>query len=185
MNSLTKAGVKFAAGAAIAAAAVFAPISAYAVGGYVPSSDITISDSTPAPGGSATISFLGSAFDPSEAVNFVLEGENASGATLAVITPAALETKSFTKAADATGAVSVTVTLPSNATGTYKLTGTGVTSGNIGTATLTATTASGDTLENTSANNVMLWGWAGAGALILVGGGIVVAASVRRQRASR
>jgi hypothetical protein len=123
--------------------------------------------------------------------------------TLSIVKAAVLT--SITKQASASGALSVNVTLPTNATGTYTLTATGLTSGNVGTASITTVPASGGTLANTGgtaanagalantggsepalantgATLPMLMIWIGAGALILGAAIIGTLAFVRRQR---
>jgi hypothetical protein len=105
-------------------------------------------------------------------------------------------TTQFTKQASATGAVSFNVTLPADASGTYTLTAKGLTSGNVGTATITVVPASvantgtsasmgnagGAALAETGASLPMLMVWIGAGALVL---GVAIVATlgfVRKQR---
>ena len=184
MTDLKSSVKKFGVGFAIATAALMVPTAAYAVG-YVPEGNVSVSQSTVAPGGSATVTIAAGSFTPSESVAFTLEGENAAGATLAVVSPTVVNTKAFTKAADAQGGVAVTVTLPSDASGTYTLTGTGSTSGSIATATITVSSTSGGTgvLENSSADNA-LWAWVAGGALVLVGGAAATTVAVNRKRES-
>jgi hypothetical protein len=108
---------KIIAGAGIALVALFAvPTAAQAV--YAPEESVTVTG-TPAPGETVTATY-NEIFIPGADVTFTLTGENAVGATLAVF-KAAVNTQSFVKAADASGSVSVDVTLPTNATGTYTL----------------------------------------------------------------
>ena len=185
MTDLKSSVKKFGVGFAIATAALMVPTAAYAVG-YVPEGNVSVSQSTVAPGGSATVTIAAGSFTPSESVAFTLEGENAAGATLAVVSPTVVNTKAFTKAADAQGGVAVTVTLPSDASGTYTLTGTGSTSGSIATATITVSSVTGggvDVLDNTSADNA-LWAWVAGGALVLVGGAAATTVAVNRKRES-
>ncbi|TXK15390.1 LPXTG cell wall anchor domain-containing protein [Microbacterium saccharophilum] len=166
---------------ALAAGLVFAPIAANATtyNPTVPSgSTVTI-----APGAPVTITFTG--FAPNELVRFFLTGENASGATLAAAKFVYQTNVPIgSKTATAAGAVAPTVTLPSNATGSYTLTATGATSTASATATITVAAASGgSTLPNTGGDSGQLLGlWIGGGALLLAGGGIAVATTVRRQR---
>lgn len=177
---------KVIAGLALAAAALFAaPAAAQA---YIPSGDIT-GPATVAAGGSGTFSFNG--FDPNESVSFTLTGENGAGATLASAV-AAVTSATVTKAADGSGAVSVTVTLPSNATGAYTLTGTGLSSGSIGTIVFSAGSSTGGSatggstggLPNTGASIPTLGLWAGGGLLALGAAFVIVLTIVRRQKAS-
>jgi LPXTG-motif cell wall-anchored protein len=129
------------------------------------------------PGGTVTVPFTG--FAPDENVSFTLTGENGSGATLAVV-KTAVTSKSHVKQADASGAVSVTVTLPSNATGSYALTATGLGSGASTAVTITASASGG--LPATGVDSASLMGvWIGGGVLLL-GGLAVTVFAVRRQR---
>ncbi|GAA5035499.1 hypothetical protein ACFQRL_00865 [Microbacterium fluvii] len=177
-----KKTIKATAAAALLAVAIFAaPAAANA---YIPSGDIT-GPATIAPGGSGTFSFAG--FDPSETVSFTLTGENGAGATLAFV-KFAVSSASTTKTAGSDGAASVAVTLPSNASGDYTLTGTGATSGIVGSTVLSVAadgTATTDDLAGTGSDSTALLGlWVGGGALVLAGASIAVAATVRRQRQS-
>lgn len=165
---------------------VAAPSAANAAG-YVPNNNVTVTGDA-VPGGTVTVNFAASSFAPNESVAVSVSGNTA--VTLSVVKAAVLT--SFTKQASSTGALSVNVTFPTNASGTYTLTATGLTSGNVGTASITIVPAAGGTVANsgTTANNLANTGatlpilmiWTGAGALILgiaVIGGLTV---VRRQR---
>lgn len=181
---------KFFAAAILAVVAVFAlPLAANAAG-YVPSSNVAVSDSTPAPGESVTISFAATSYLANENVGFTLTGENGASATLASFR-AAVTSKSISKPASATGAISVSVTLPSNASGTYTVTATGATSGNVGTAALTVVPAdggspsTGDALASTGSNTSFFVIWIAAGIVVLGLAFVVVSVIVRRQRSSK
>ncbi len=163
---------------AVAFVAVFtAPLAANAAG-YVPSSSVTVSGSV-TPGGTVTVSFASGSFAANESVGFSVTGNGT--ATLSMFRAATVTT---TKVASATGAVSVNVTLPANASGTYTLTATGVTSGNIGTASLTVVPAdAGRSLARTGSTLPMLLIWTAGGAGVLGIALFVVLGLVRRQRA--
>lgn len=157
--------------------------------GYVPNNNVTVTGNA-VPGGTVTVNFAVSSFAPNESVAVSVSGNTT--ATLSVVKAAVLT--SLTKQASANGSLSVNVTLPSNASGTYTLTATGRTSGNVGTASITTvpantanlantggTVASGN-LANTGATLPMLMIWIGSGALIL---GVAIVGTltfVRRQR---
>ncbi|WP_229229783.1 hypothetical protein [Sinomonas cyclohexanicum] len=152
--------------------------------GYVPSTNITVSgDATP--GGTVTVDFAATSFEPNEQVSISVTGNTT--VTLAAVRAAA--TVSLTKQASATGALSVTVTLPADANGTYTLTATGLSSGNIGTASIATLPAaagvgSGSTaLAETGATLPMFMIWAGGGALILGAAIVGTLAYLRRQNA--
>ncbi|WP_422935383.1 hypothetical protein [Sinomonas sp. P47F7] len=168
-------------------ALVAAPAAANAAG-YVPSGNVTVSGNA-TPGGTVTVGFAAGSFAANETVSVSVNGDTA--VTLSAVKAAVLTT--FTKSASASGSFSVNVTLPSNATGTYTLTATGLTSGNVGTASITtvpasagnaslANTSGGAALANTGATLPMLMIWIGAGALVL---GVAIVGTltfVRRQR---
>ncbi len=177
---------KVLAGLAIAAAALFvAPAAAQA---YIPTGDIT-GPATVGAGGSGTFSFNG--YDPNEQVSFTLTGENGAGASLGSVV-AAVSSANIVKGTDGSGAVSVTVTLPSNATGAYTLTGTGLSSGAIGSIVFSAGSSTGGSatggstggLPNTGATIPTLGLWAGGGLLALGAAFVIVLTIVRRQKAS-
>lgn len=175
---------------------VAAPSAANAAG-YVPNNNVTVTGDAVA-GGTVTVNFAANSFAANESVAVSVSGNTA--VTLSVVKAAVLT--SFTKQASSTGALSVNVTFPTNASGTYTLTATGLTSGNVGTASITivpavsgnlantGTTANtsgnlantGGNLANTGATLPMLMIWIGAGALIL---GVAIVGTltfVRRQR---
>lgn len=181
-RSITKA----AAIAAIVAGAMFAvPTAASA---YTPSPTGEVSSTTVAPGGTFTFFTTASPFDGLEPVSFTLTGENASGASLAFV-KFAVETNNLgTVEADADGNVSAQIQLPSNASGTYTVVATSPSNPVGVSSTVTvgsdAGAGSGDgSLPATGANSdALLTLWVGGGALLLVGGGIAVASTVRRNK---
>jgi len=166
------------AGAGIALALLIAtPVAANAA--YVPASDIVVSDSTPAPGQAVTVSFEEN-FIAGEQVRFSVTGEGA-------VTIAAITTASVTKAADANGTAVAVVTPPANATGTYTVTATGVTSGVVGTAALTVVAVAADapggsvTLPFTGGTLPIAAIWIASGVLVL---GVVLLSVVGIRRRS-
>ncbi|WP_120338182.1 sortase [Cryobacterium soli] len=178
---------------ALAVLAVFAVPAAANAAGYVPDGNIVVSG-TIAPGSPVTISFTEGSFTPGEPVSFTLTGENAAGATLATF-KSVVNSQSLVKSAAGTGAVALEVTLPTDASGTYTTTATGLTSGTVGTASLTVAavdsaggagsgTSTDGGLASTGYNAPMLAIWGGAGALLLGIALVVVLGVVRRQRAT-
>jgi hypothetical protein len=175
---------------ALAVLAVIAVPTAANAAGYVPVGNISVSG-TPAPGSVVEVAFTAGSFTPGESVSFTLTGENAAGATLAVV-----NSQSLVKTAADTGAVALDVTLPADASGTYTTTATGLTSGTVGTASLTVASAdaaagsasgSGTStggLASTGYDAPMLAIWAAAGALLLGIALMVALTVVRRQRAN-
>ncbi|OIH97609.1 hypothetical protein [Curtobacterium sp. MCBA15_001] len=175
---------KLIAAVVLAGAALIATPAAANAAGYVPTSNVSVSGSTVA-GGTTVINFGPGSFVGNETVNVSVTGAGA-------VTLGALPTTTVTRAytASASGAVSPRVTLPAGASGTYSLTATGATSGNVGTTALTvrpadaaAAAASGNgTLAFTGGTISALALWVGGGAVVLGGGLLVVRSSVRRQR---
>ena len=162
----------------IAVAAIFAmPVAANAAG-YTPVTAV-VSDTTPAPGQSVTVSFPDGTFANNESVGIAVTGN--SSATVAVVKAATVST---TKPASATGSLSFVVTLPADATGTYTVTATGLSSGIVGTAVLTVTPAAAGGLAATGANFPFLMVWTAGGALLLGIALLIVLTVVRRQRAA-
>jgi hypothetical protein len=177
---------KLIAAVVLAGAALIATPAAANAAGYVPTSNVSVSGSTVA-GGTTIINFGPGSFVGNETVNISVTGAGA-------VTLGALPTTTVSKAyvASASGAVSPRVTLPAGASGTYTLTATGATSGNVGTAAITATPAAGaaavgasggtGSLAFTGGTISALALWVGGGAVVLGGGLLVVRGSVRRQR---
>jgi LPXTG-motif cell wall-anchored protein len=174
---------KLAAVVIAVAAIVAAPAAANA---YTPPTPTPTAPSTPQSpgnttiiiGGNVTLNFVFASF---EDVTFVLTGENAQGATLASV-KTVVNSKQIVKTADAEGDVAVTVTLPSNASGTYTLAAVGETSGAASPVTLTAVARAEAGLPATGVDSASLMGvWIGGGVLLL-GGLAVTVFAVRRQR---
>lgn len=165
---------------ATAALAVLAILAApTAASAYVVDGSVTVSDSTPSPGEAVTVNIAAGSFDGGEPVVFSVTGEGS--VTLAALRTA-VETVSKTKTADANGAASVVVTLPANASGTYTLTATGQTSGNIATVSLTVAAAdagAGAVLPRTGGELPFAVIWIAGGALVL---GVVLVAVLGLRR---
>jgi hypothetical protein len=171
---------KLAAVVITAAAFTAAPIAAFA-DGYPPASVVS-GPATVTAGGTATFTFGG--FDPNEQVTFTLTGENAAGATLAVV-KAAVNSKSITKTASAQGTASVTVTLPANASGTYTLTADSASTDPAST-TFTVAGSGGSGLPATGIDAASMTGvWIGGGALLAAGIAVTSVAVIRRRQAEQ
>ncbi|MDO8383202.1 MAG: hypothetical protein Q7T17_09520 [Microbacterium sp.] len=167
------------------AAASATPAPSYPPSGST-SNNIIINVSNVAPGGIVVINFAPSTFVFGETVTLSLTGENASGASLAMVVKAAVETRTLgtvQAAADGT-APAFQVRMPSNAVGNYVFTATSPSvPGGISVTLAVAGAAAGDEIANTGTDGAMLLGlWVGGGALLLAGGAVVVATTVRRQR---
>ncbi|MBU3994547.1 MAG: hypothetical protein KKF42_02035 [Actinobacteria bacterium] len=180
---------KVVAGFALALAALVAvPAAAMAVDTYPPApSDGYTGQTVIAPGGTTTITFGATLFTPGETVTFFLTGENAAGATLASFRTVVNNSPSINKVAGASG-TPVAVTLPANASGTYSLNASSPSAGTVSVAISvgsagTGAGGAGTGLATTgAAGDQLLWAWVAGGALALVGGGVLVASAVRKQR---
>ena len=182
----------FAAAALAVVALVAVPVAANAVDTYPPAPAESYSGQTVVvPGGTTTITFSASLFTPGETVTFFLTGENAAGATLASFRTVVNNSPSINKVAGASG-TPVAVTLPTNASGSYSLNGTSPSAGTVsvaisvgsaGAGGAAAAGGAGTGLATTgAAGDQLLWAWVAGGALAFVGGGVLVATAVRKQR---
>jgi hypothetical protein len=179
---------------ALAVLAIIAVPTAANASGYAPAENISVSGNVVA-GGLVVVNFSNSTFIAGESVSFNLSGENAAGATLATF-KTVVNSQSLVKTANGSGGVALDVTLPTNASGTYTTTATGLTSGTVGTAALTIASADGAAgtgtgtdssnggLASTGYDAPMLAIWAAAGALMLGLALMVALTVVRRQRAN-
>ncbi|PZF59444.1 sortase [Curtobacterium sp. MCBD17_034] len=171
----------------LAGAAVMAAPMAANAEGYVPASNVSVSGSVVA-GGTTIINFAPGSFADSENVTISVTGAGA-------VTIGALPTQTVTavRQASATGSLNAPITLPRGASGTYEVTATGVTSGNIATTALTvvpaAATGTGATVTATSTGLAFtgstvptLLVWSAGGAVVLGGALVGVTAATRRQR---
>lgn len=173
----------------IAAAAILAPVVATsasaAVLPYPPAPSTVVS------GNNVTINFEPGSFSSNETVTIFLNGFNASAATLATIKTASNgPARLGTVESSANGSAGTTIVLPSNATGTYTVTGTSPSrpEGVSVTFTVAGTGTGGDgggqgSLPATGMDSGSLLGlWVGGGALVLAGGAVAVGTAVHRQR---
>ncbi|TFC05562.1 hypothetical protein E3O42_03140 [Cryobacterium adonitolivorans] len=180
---------------ALAALAVFAVPAAANAAGYVPDDNISVAGDI-TPDATVTVSFIDGSFTPEEEVSFTLSGETAVDATLATL-KSVVNSPSMVKTGTDTGAVALDVTLPKDASGTYTITATGLTSGTTGTSSLTVSDADategagaasgapiGGGLASSGYNGPMLVIWGAAGTLLLGVAMVVVLGVVRRQRAT-
>jgi hypothetical protein len=180
---------------ALAVLAVFAVPAAANASGYAPAENVTVSGNVVA-GGLVVVNFSNNTFIAGESVSFTLTGENAAGATLATF-KSVVDSQSLVKTANASGGIALDVTLPTNASGTYTVTATGLTSGTVATASLTVASADGAAtgtgtnsdaanggLASTGYDAPMLAIWAAGGALLLGVALMVALTVVRRQRAN-
>lgn len=173
--------------AALATAAVFA-MPAAANADYVPDENISVTGD-PVPGGTVSAGFAAGSFTPGEPLSIAITGEpTPSLAALGVFT-GTLNTSGI---ANGSGGATVDFVLPLNATGAYTVVVTGDLSGNVGIASVSVVPADSgpgttpgtgpDGLVNTGSTLSAMVIWGGIGAL-LVGTALVVALTVRRNRA--
>ncbi|KFF58756.1 hypothetical protein JF66_16265 [Cryobacterium sp. MLB-32] len=168
----------------VAFLAIFSVPAAALAAGYVPDSAITISG-TAAPGGTVTVTIPANSFLPGEVVQFAVTGVGSS--PLAVFKAA---TVTLNKTATPVGAAGVTVTLPSNASGTYNASATGLTSGNIVTWVIVVPSSSSGAgaeaggLPSTGYQFPTVLLWSAAGALLIGIALLVVLVMARRRHAT-
>lgn len=148
---------------------------------YVPQGEVTVTGDA-SPGGVVTVSFSDGVFLANESVAFTVSGEGT--ATLAVVRAA---TVNLTKQASSTGSVSVNVTLPADASGTYSVTALGLESGRVVTASITVSAAGGQSpdadgngLADTGFGMSLAVVWGAAGIVALGAALIAVLAVTRR-----
>lgn len=177
--------IKASAVTALVVGAVF--LTSNIANAYTPPPTGTVSSTTVGPGGSFTFGAPADVFEPGETVTIFLTGESASGATLGFV-KFAVETQSLgTATANGNGGLgAVTITLPSNASGRYTVLATSASNPTGVSASVTtsaSTDSDDDNLATTGLDNAALLPiWLGGGALVLAGGGLAVAATVRRNR---
>ncbi|WP_345752735.1 hypothetical protein [Microbacterium rhizophilus] len=164
------------------ALAVAAPAAASAATRYTPPTDAPTQTLTVTAGGTVTVALGG--FQAGEPVTISLTGEFALQATIGSIVRTAVETQTASLPAAADGTVSPDITLPANATGSYTVTATGATSGNVATAVLALPAAAGGPGTGLAATggSDMTGLWVGGGALLLTGGAVIAATTLRRRR---
>lgn len=165
----------------VAASALALPAAAQASAIYPPSGSCTVSPTTTTPGGTVAFRCAAETFSGGETVTVTVTGENGSAAQIGMVR-FAITTSSGTAVSAPDGSLAdVSITLPSDARGTYNIAAVSPTSAG-GTAAVTVTGESGG-LPSTGLDSASVTGlWIAGGALVLLGGGLAVAASVRRSR---
>jgi hypothetical protein len=160
---------------------------------YTEGGSCSISPTTVRAGGIATLNCRPGTFRPSETVEYTVSGQNGSTASLASYRMANTSAHA-SKAAASDGAAVLLVTVPSDASGAYTVTGTGVTSRTAAAATVTvlpvdAPAASAKASSPSSETTIAATGsvvtgyiaWIG-GALVLAGVTVLVVVGARRRR---
>lgn len=176
--------VKTAAALALVAAAMFATPSVARAYVPTPGSGAAVSSSAVAPGGTVDFSVKSGTFAAGETVTIYLSGENASGASLAMIRATGIERQELgVRQASADGALpAVAIKLPANAAGLYEVIATSPSVPNGVSASFSVTTSDAtSTLSETGFDSNSLMGvWLVGGGLLLSGVVIVVVSTVRR-----
>ncbi|MGK3953976.1 cell wall protein [Microbacterium sp. I2] len=170
--------------AAVVALATFAvlgaPAAAQASTIYPPSGACTASPATTQPGSTIGFECAAGTFSGDESVTVTVTGENGAGATIGMVR-FAISTASEVVTSEANGSLApLSITLPSNATGTYNIAAISSTSAG-GTAAVSITGADGLPVTGLDSGS-MLGLWIGGGALVLAGAALGIAAVVRRRR---
>ncbi|GAA1449591.1 hypothetical protein [Leifsonia poae] len=158
----------------------------------------SISPTTVPAGGTTTLTCEDGTFGANESVAYTVSGENGADASLASYRTS-VGSAHATKAASSTGGSVLQITVPSDASGAYTVTGTGASSHAEAAATVTvipADTAAGasstGSSSTSSGSSIASTGSIVAGYLAWVGGGLIVAglialaiiAAVRRRHAN-
>lgn len=169
-------------GAALIGLATFAaPAAAQASTIYPPSDACSVTPTTTSPGAEVVFSCAADTFGADETVKITVTGENGGSATLGVVR-FAVSTGSFDATSGADGDLSgTTIVLPSDASGIYNIAAVSSSSAG-GTASVTVTASGEESLPTTGGDAGTIGLWAGAGLLVIAGGAVAVAASVRRSR---
>lgn len=167
--------------ALVAASALALPTAAQADTIYPPSNACSVVESRITPGATITFNCSNGTFSPGEFVTVTVEGN--TSAEVGFIKFAV--TSSGTTTSSSAGAISVPITFPSNASGNYNIAAVSPTSAG-GASTVSVGSAAGGgsgSLPATGVDSGSLLGlWVGGGALVLAGGAVALAASVRRNR---
>jgi LPXTG-motif cell wall-anchored protein len=180
-----------AAAAVLVAGAILAmPLAADAATIYPPA-NVCSTPATAGPSGTIAFKCADGTFAPHEKVTITVEGENGAGAKIGFVAIAAVTTASGTAESTSSGALAaVPITLPSNASGVYNISAVSASSSG-GTASVSISTTAGSGSSGSSGSTLPVTGidagsllgvWIGGGALVLAGGAIAVATSVRRNR---
>lgn len=182
-----KNSIRITAAVALAAAATLAlPVAAQADTIYPPSNACSVVPTVITPGATVTFSCTDGTFSPGEFVSITVEGP--TSAEIGFVKFAVTSTGS--SEATSTGALAgVPISFPSNASGVYNITAVsetsagGTASASISTGSAAGGSSSSGQLPATGLDSGSLLGlWVGGGAIVLAGGALAVAATVRRNR---
>lgn len=169
---------------AVALGAVLAPTAAHASTIYPPTGSCTASPTTTTPGGTITFACVAETFSSDETVTITVTGENGAGASIGMVRFAISTESAMSQSATDGSLPGVSITLPSNATGTYNIAAVSTTSAG-GTAAVTVTAADGS-LPTTGLDSAAVTGLViGGAALLVAGAAIAITVAVRRNRSTR
>ncbi|WP_298944484.1 LPXTG cell wall anchor domain-containing protein [uncultured Microbacterium sp.] len=160
------------------------PAAAQASTIYPPRDACSVTPTTTSPGSRIVFSCAADTFGTEENIKITVTGENGGNATFGFVR-FAVSTGSFDATSSADGALGdVSITLPSDASGIYNIAAVSPSSAG-GTASVTVTASGEESLPSTGGDASALGLWAGAGLLVVAGGAVAIAASVRRSRSNR
>lgn len=168
------------AAAIVAGSALALPQAANASVIYPPSNACAVNPSAASAGETIVFSCDADTFSPNEDVTITITGENGADANFGFV-KFAVSTGNTTRTSTDTGALAaVEITLPSDASGVYNIEALSATSaGGVASPTVSAD----GNLPATGSDNAQLLGlWIGGGTLVLAGGAIAIATTVRRTR---
>jgi hypothetical protein len=164
--------------ALVAASALALPGPARADGQYPTSGACAATPAAITPGATVTFSCADGTFSPFQSVLVIVEG-----ATDAGIGSLSFEAPSTgTTISTASGAISVPITFPSGAAGSYDIAAASATSAGGSTVSVSGTTDAANSTPPSRGSGWLLGAWLGGGLLVLTGGAIAVGTSVRRNR---
>ena len=161
---------------------VLAAPAAHASTIYPPSDACRVSPGTASAGSTLVFSCAEGTFGADEPVKITITGEHGSGATFGFVR-FAVSTGAFDTVSGPAGELADTrITLASDATGVYNSAAVSGSSAG-GTASATVATSGGTGLPSTGGDGQSLALWAGGATILVAGGALAVAATVRRRRA--
>lgn len=168
----------FVIAALTAACLVAVPVSAQADVGYATSDACAATPAAITPGATVTFSCADGTFSPFQSVLVIVEGD--TGAAIGSIAFEAPSTA--TTVSTASGAISVPISFPSAASGSYDIAAASATSAGGSTVSISRTADGADSPGLFSRGGWLLGAWVGGGLLAMVGGAIALDTSVRRNR---
>ena len=160
------------------ACSVAVPVAAQADVGYATSDACAATPMAIAPGATVTFSCADGTFSPFQSVLVIVEGD--TGAAIGSIEFAAPSTA--TTVSTASGAISVPISFPSAASGSYDIAAASATSAGGSTVSVSQTADRPGAVSLVGIGSWLFGAWLGGGILVLTGGAIAVGVSVRRNR---